>query len=308
MRRTLIALAISGTCLLHGTAAHAQRIAVSIANSGPWLSLIRSGLATGARQHGADLKVEDAQDDISRQINQIQNFIAQKADAIIVVAVDAQATPRITALASAARIPLVYVNHPPAPAALPPGVVFVGSDESTSGTLQAAEVCRILQGRGNVAVMVGELSNASALQRTRHVKAVLARPPCSAMKIVAEQAADWSRVKGADLMANWITAGLPIDAVIANNDEMAIGAIQSLKAARRLGKVVVAGVDATQDGLAAMKAGEMKVTVFQDAAAQGRGAVDAAMGLMGKRPVPSRVWVPFELVTAANLDKYLGRQ
>lgn len=307
MKTSLIALAVCGLCLLHGTAAHAQRIAVSMANSGPWLSLVRSGLTAGARQRGIDLKVEDAQDDIGRQISQVQNFIAQKADAIIVVTVDAQAAPRLTRLATAARIPLVYLNHPPAQDPLPPGVAFVGADETTSGTLQATEVCRILQGRGHVAVMVGDLSNASALQRTRDVKAVLAKPPCSAMKLVAEQSADWGRIQGADLMARWITAGLPIDAVLANNDEMAIGAIQSLKAARRLDKVVVAGIDGTQDGLAAMKAGELRLTVFQDAAAQGRGAVDAALGLIAGQPVASHRWVPFELVTPPHLDKYLNR-
>lgn len=307
MKRNLIALAVCGLCLLHGTAAQAQRIAVSMANSGPWLSLVRSGLLAGARERGIDLKVEDAQDDIGRQISQVQNFIAQKADAIIVVTVDAQAAPRLTRLATAARIPLVYLNHLPAQATLPPGVAFVGADETTSGTQQAAEVCRLLQGRGHVAVMVGDLSNASALQRTRDVKAVLSRPPCSAIQVVAEQAADWSRVKGADLMARWITAGLAIDAVLANNDEMAIGAIQSLKAARRLDKVVVAGIDATQDGLAAMKAGEMRVTVFQDAAAQGRGALDAALGLIAGQPVGSHRWIPFELVTPPHLDKYINR-
>jgi ABC-type sugar transport system substrate-binding protein len=108
-------------------------------------------------------------------------------------------------------------------------------------------------------------------------------------------------------MTNWLTAGLKFDAVIANNDEMAIGAIQALKAARKLDKVVVAGVDATQDALAAMKAGELKVTVFQDAHGQGKGAVDAALKLVKGQKVESKVWVPFELVTPASMARYLAR-
>lgn len=308
MKKSLLALATASACLLLAPAAHAQRIAVTVANSGPWLSLVSGGMkAYAAQQKGVDLKVEDAQDDISRQINQIQNFIAQKVDAIIVVTVDTQATPKMTKLATAAGIPLVYVNHPPAEDKLPPKVVFVGSNEVDSGTMQTQEVCRLLGGKGNVAVMIGDLTNQSALQRTKDVKDVIATPACKGLKIVAEQSADWSRVKGADLMTNWITAGTPIDAVIANNDEMAIGAIQSLKAARKLGKVVVAGVDATPDALAAMKAGDLKVTVFQDAHGQGRGAVDAAIKLAKGQAVPSKVWVPFELVTPANMDKYLKK-
>ncbi|MEY5098485.1 MAG: hypothetical protein RJA36_1204 [Pseudomonadota bacterium] len=305
MKKRLLALAAASACLLLSPAAHAQRIAVSVANSGPWLSLVGNGIKSyAAQQKGVDLKVEDAQDDISRQLNQIQNFIAQKVDAIIVVTVDTQATPKMTRMATAAGIPLVYVNHPPAEDKLPPKVVFVGSNEVDSGTLQTREVCRLLGGKGNVLVMIGDLSNQSALQRTQDVKDVIAKPPCAGMKIVAEQSADWSRVKGADLMSNWITAGLHFDAVIANNDEMAIGAIQSLKSARKLDKVVVAGVDATQDALSAMKAGDLKVTVFQDAIGQGRGAVDAALKLAKGQPVPSKVWVPFELVTPANMDRY----
>lgn len=147
----------------------------------------------------------------------------------------------------------------------------------------------------------------SALQRTQDVKDVIAKPPCNGMKIVAEQSADWSRVKAADLMTNWLTAGLKFDAVIANNDEMAIGAIQALKAARKLDKVVVAGVDATQDALAAMKAGELKVTVFQDAHGQGKGAVDAALKLVRGQKVESKVGVPFELVTPASMARYMAR-
>lgn len=289
-------------------AAQAQRIAVSMANTGPWLSLVQRGIsAHAARQPGLEIKLQDAQDDIARQISQIENFIAQRVDAIIVVTVDTQATPRMTRLVTAAGIPLVYVNHPPAEERLPPRVVFVGSDETDSGTLQTREVCRLLGGKGHVLLMVGDLGNQSAIRRTQDVKDVIAKPPCQAMKISAEQSAGWSRVQGADLMTNWITAGLPMDAVIANNDEMAIGAIQALKSARKLDKVLVAGVDATQDALAAMKAGELKVTVFQDAMGQGAGAVDAALKLIRGERVAQRVWVPFELVTPANMQRYLTR-
>jgi ABC-type sugar transport system substrate-binding protein len=88
---------------------------------------------------------------------------------------------------------------------------------------------------------------------------------------------------------------------------MAIGAIQALKSAKMLDKVIVAGVDATQDALVAMKAGQLKVTVFQNAAAQGQGSVDAALKLAKGEKVPSMVWVPFELVTPANINEYLKK-
>jgi ABC-type sugar transport system substrate-binding protein len=89
---------------------------------------------------------------------------------------------------------------------------------------------------------------------------------------------------------------------------MAIGAVQSLKASGvAMDKIIVSGVDATQDALAAMKAGEIDVTVFQNAAAQGSGAVETALKLAKGEKVDQMVWIPFELVTPANMDQYIRK-
>ena len=190
---------------------------------------------------------------------------------------------------------------------------FVGSNEAESGTLETREVCRLLKeaGRteGRLLVMMGELSNQAARQRTQDIHEVIATPECAFMKIVEEQTGNWRRTEGQDLMANWISAGTPFDAVVSNNDEMAIGAIQALKAAGfGMDTVIVAGIDATRDALAAMKAGDLDVTVFQDAAGQGRGAVDTARELArGATGLDRTVWIPFELVTPASVDRYLAR-
>lgn len=307
MKKTLIAATVA--TLLLSPAAYAEKIGVTIANSNPWLTLVRNGMkAQVEKMKGVDAQFEDAQDDIGRQLNHIQNFIAQKVDAIVVVTVDSQATPKMTKMATAAGIPLVYVNHPPGEKQLPAKVSFVGSNEVDSGTMQTKEVCRLLKGKGDILLIIGDLSNESALQRTQDVKDVIAKPPCTGMKIVDAQAATWSRTQAADLMNNWLSAGHKFDAVIANNDEMAIGAIQSLKAAGKMKKdTIVAGIDATRDALASMKDGELKVTVFQDAYGQGGGGIEAAVKLARGEKVPPSVWIPFELVTPANVDKYLSK-
>ncbi len=130
-------------------------------------------------------------------------------------------------------------------------------------------------------------------------------PTASGMKIVAEQTANWDRTQAQNLMTNWLSKGLKFDAVVSNNDEMAIGALQAMKAAGVDTKTaIVGGVDATQDALASMKAGDLKVTVFQDAAGQGKGAVDAALALAAGKTVDKKVYIPFQLVTPANMDKY----
>jgi inositol transport system substrate-binding protein len=137
---------------------------------------------------------------------------------------------------------------------------------------------------------------------------VIATPACRGIHVLDQQAADWKRTEAADLVTNWLSAGLRPAAVVANDDEMAIGAIQALKQARLLNATIVAGIDATPDALAAMKSGELRVTVFQNAPAQGHGAIETALKLAKHEPVPSLVWVPFELVTRDNLASYLGRR
>jgi ABC-type sugar transport system substrate-binding protein len=125
------------------------------------------------------------------------------------------------------------------------------------------------------------------------------------MKIIAEQPANWDRTQAQNLMTNWLSKGLKFDAVVSNNDEMAIGALQAMKSAGvDTKKAIVGGVDATQDALASMRAGDLKVTVFQDAKGQGKGAVQTALALAAGKSVDKKVNIPFQLVVPSNIDKF----
>jgi inositol transport system substrate-binding protein len=293
------------------TAAHAESIGVSMALfDDNFLTVLRNGMSDYAKTlEGVELQIEDAQNDVAKQQSQIQNFIASGVSAIIVNPVDTDATAAMSKAAAEAGIPLVYVNREPVNVnELPEKQAFVASDEKESGTLETKEVCRLLNGKGKVIVMMGELSNQAARMRTQDIKDVIATDECKGLEIVEEQTANWSRTQGSDLMTNWLSAGLEFDAVISNNDEMAIGAIQALKAAgRSMDSVVVAGIDATQDALAAMAAGDLDVTVFQDAAGQGKGSVDAALKLAKGEKVETKVYIPFQLVTPANIADFQAK-
>ncbi|MDK1492685.1 sugar ABC transporter substrate-binding protein [Sinorhizobium sp. 7-81] len=297
--------------VMMSTAAHAETIGVSMALfDDNFLTVLRNGMSDYAKTlNGVELQIEDAQNDVAKQQSQIQNFIAAGVDAIIVNPVDTDATAAMSKIAADAGIPLVYVNREPVNVdSLPDKQAFVASNELESGTLETQEICKMLGGKGKAVVMMGELSNQAARMRTKDVHDVLATEQCKGIEIVEEQTANWSRTQGADLVTNWLSAGLEFDAVISNNDEMAIGAIQALKAAgRSMDSVVIGGVDATQDALAAMAAGDLDVTVFQNAAGQGQGSVDAALKLAKGEPVEKKVYIPFELVTKENLDKYQAK-
>ncbi len=312
MKKYLLATALA---TMLATTASAETIGVSMALfDDNFLTVLRNGMTDYSKDlKDVTLQIEDAQNDVGKQLSQVQNFVASGVDAIIVNPVDTDATVALSQAAAAAGIPLVYVNRQPVNVDdLPEKQAFVASDEKESGTLQTKEVCRMLKAAGKTeakaVVMMGELSNQAARMRTQDIKDVLATPDCSFIKIAEEQTANWSRTQGADLMTNWLSAGVQFDAVIANNDEMAIGAIQSLKSSgRAMDDVIVAGIDATQDALASMAAGELDVSVFQNAAGQGRGAVDAALKIARGETVEKKGYVPFELVTPANLKDYQAK-
>jgi len=302
---------IAGVMALMGSTAMAD-IGVTMAKfDDNFLTVLRNGIQAYADANGQKVQIEDAQGDVAKQLDQINNFIASGVSAIIVNAVDTSATQAMSDAAAAANIPLVYVNRQPINVdTLPDNQAFVASNEVDSGTLETLEVCRLLKEEGkmeaNVYVMEGELSNQAAVQRTADVHDVIGGADCGVkVNIIDEQTANWSRDEAQTLMTNWLSTGTAFDAVIANNDEMAIGAIQAMKAANiDMATVIVGGVDATQDALAAIAAGDQDLTVFQDAAGQGSGAVDAAVKLAAGEAVEQKVYIPFQLVTPANMADF----
>jgi inositol transport system substrate-binding protein len=312
MKKTLL---IAGLTALLGTTAMAETVGVSMAKfDDNFLTVLRNGIQKSADGAGVTVQIEDAQNDVAKQLDQIKNFVASGVDAIIVNPVDTSATQAMSDAAAAAGVALVYVNRQPINVdTLPDKQAFVASNEVDSGTLETKEVCRLFKEAGkteaNVYVMMGELSNQAAVQRTADIHDVIGGADCGVkINIIDEQTANWSRDEAQNLMTNWLSTGAAFDGVIANNDEMAIGAIQAMKAASiDMKSVVVGGVDATQDALAAMQAGDLDVTVFQNAAGQGAGALDAALKLSKGEAVEKKVWVPFELVTPANVADYLAK-
>lgn len=312
MKKTLLA---AGLVSLMGTTAMADGIGVSMALfDDNFLTVLRNGIQKTADEQGLKVQIEDAQNDVAKQLDQINNFIASGVDAIIVNPVDTSATQAMSDAAAAANIPLVYVNRQPINLdTLPDNQAFVASNEVDSGTLETIQLCDNWAAEGktevNVYVMQGELSNQAAVQRTQDIYDVIEAGKCKVkVNVIDQQTANWSRDQAQNLMTNWLSTGTAFDGVIANNDEMAIGAIQAMKAAGiDMATVQVGGVDATQDALAAMQAGDLDVTVFQNAAAQGSGALDAATKLAAGETVDQTVWVAFELVTPANVADYAAK-
>ncbi|MCJ2090757.1 substrate-binding domain-containing protein [Methylobacterium sp. E-005] len=231
-----------------------------------------------------------------KQIAQVRSFIDAKVDALLVMPVDATANATITRLAQEADIPLIYFNNGPREDWFPGCVAFVLPNDLVAGRLQMRKLAQMLDGAGSVAILSGHPAHPGAALRTQGVKEVMREFPN--LRLIAEAAADWDRAKARAIVAGWLAQGQPIGAIAANNDEMALGAAEAVDAAGiPAGRILIGGVDAIPDAIAAMQQKRMAVTVHQDAAIQGGKAVDDALALIRHESVQQYDWAPFELVT-----------
>ena len=256
-----------------------------------------------AKAHPNDVQLTftDAKEDMAKQLDQVENFIVQKMDAIIVVPVDTSATAPMTKNMLAKNIKAVYVNRNPGN--LPDGAYYVGSEEIVAGRLQMEFLGEKLKGKGNVAILMGKLDNEGALKRTAGNEEVQ-KNKYPGIKILDKQTGQWQRNEGLAKTEDWLNRfGKDLNAILANNDDMALGAIQALKDKKRT-DIIVVGVDATPDALTSVSKGELAATVFQDAAGQGGGGVEVAMKAAKGEKVAKETWIPFKLVTPANLSQF----
>ena len=268
-----------------------------------WLTTLRDAMSEyAATQPGVELVMVDSKEDVATQLGQVENFVAQNVDAIIVIAANTDAADPMTKAAQDAGIPLVYVNR--LPSNLPEGISYVGSESIQAGIMQAEWLAEQLGGKGNVVIMNGDLAQEAAQKRTEGEKQVFAKYPD--ITIIREDTGNWSRDQGLALMENWLASGDQIDAVASNNDEMAIGALQAIEAAGKLGEILVGGVDASPDALQEMDKGRLDVTVFQNAKGQGEGGIQVAIALAKGESVEQFTWIPFELVTPENYKNYMN--
>jgi inositol transport system substrate-binding protein len=279
------------------------RIGVAIAELDNFVATFRDALEAKSKTlPGVTLQFQDARGDVVTQINQVQSFINQHVDALIVLPIDVASTRTITKAVTAAKIPLVYANRVPTERPLPASVAVVASEHYTSGVLQMEYLAEKLGGKGNLAIVMGDLANGAATDRTRGVLDVAKRYP--EIKVVEKQTAAWKRDVALDLVSSWVLAGREFDAIASNNDEMAIGAAMALRQAGKK-NVLIGGTDGTRDGLAAVASGMLTVSVLQDAQGQAGGAIDAALKLIKHEPVdPQFVVVPYRLITPNNVKEF----
>lgn len=252
-----------------------------------------------AGELGVQLIVNDAQRSADKQVQQVESFVAQKVDAIILNPCEVEASSPAVDKALAAGIPVVNVNSETRSAP----TAFVGSRDEDAGRIGMEYIAKRLNGNGNVVMIHGFMGQAAQIKREQGARGVLAKNP--GLKLIADQPGDWDRAKGMALMENWIQSyGSRINAVFSQNDEMGMGAVMALEQSKMKDKVVVVGVDAIADALQAVRDGRLDATIFQDAHGQGTAAVETALKILRKEPYEKQVMIPFQLVTKENVGQF----
>lgn len=278
---------------------------ITIGWSPYWLSefmtLMNAGVEARAKELGVKLVFADANNDPNKQIGQVENFIAQKVDAMIVAPVDVDAIKPGVDAAKDAGIPFVAAN------------MYVESDNVTAyagpNDIQAGELAMQyavdqLGGKGNVIILEGADGYSASADRRDGIHNILDKN--ADIKVLEEKTAEWSREQATSMVENYIqNYGDQIGAVVCHNDEMAMGAIQALESAGMTGKVVVTAVDAIKDACVAIKDGKMSATVYQDAGEEGALAVDIAVALAKGEKVEKDNLIEMIVVDKTNVDKYL---
>ncbi|MGV0746351.1 sugar ABC transporter xylitol/D-threitol-binding protein ThpA [Mycolicibacterium sp. XJ870] len=244
------------------------RIGVSVYDMSSFITAGKEGMDTYAKDNNIELVWNSANLDVSTQANQVDSMINQGVDAIIVVPVQADSLGPQVASAKAKGIPLVPVN-----AALnsPDVAGNVQPDDVAAGAQEMQMMADRLGGRGNIVILQGPLGQSGELDRSKGIEQTLAKYPD--IKVLARDTANWKRDEAVNKMKNWISGfGPQINGVVAQNDDMGLGALQALKESGRA-DVPIVGIDGIEDGLNAVKSGEFIGTSLQN------GTVELSAGL-----------------------------
>lgn len=288
------------------------KVGFSIAMRDQFWTSMENAMKPFAQANGINLSILDSNQDVATQLGHVQTWAADGYDAAVVGLANNDSAADI--LAAAGDMKIVFVNRQPNLDVLKDGqVVYVGTDETLYGTEQGNFLAKKFKDEGktevNIAMFMGTLGLDNVTKRTNSAKKALEDNGIKA-NYVFENTAEWDRMKSMDLFSQFMGTGTKVDAVICNNDEMALGVIEAMQT--NGDKTIfcpVVGIDATDVGCAAVKAGTMACSVFQDPVAQGEGTLKCVLGLLNGTPVDGLVDNYYnilpQLVTSENVDKFI---
>ncbi|MFD0903467.1 ABC transporter permease/substrate-binding protein [Actinomadura sediminis] len=283
-----------------GGAAGGTKIGLSVSTlNNPFFVQFRDGAQAEAERLGVDLTVSDAQNDASQQVDQVQNYVSQGMEAIIVNPVDSDAAAPAVQAANRADIPVIAADRTVNGAGV---AQLVASDNVAGGKLAAEEMAELLGGEGRIVILQGQPGTSASRERGQGFAEGIAAHP--GIEVVAKQPADFDRTKGLNVMTNLLQSHPDVDGVFAENDEMALGAIKAL-GDRAGGDVKVVAFDGTPAGIEAVRNGTMNATVAQQPRLLGKMAVESALKAADGEELPADAPVPVKIATRENAAQFV---
>lgn len=262
---------------------------------------VKSIEEAAAKHSDVELTVTDAQGDVNKEIANIESFIARGCDGIIVSSLSGKAVYPAYHEVAGAQIPLVIAASGVPEEEGVPYTSYVATDEVSMGERAFDYIANKLGGKGNLVVLQGVPESTNSVLRTEGFSAQA--PYWPNIKIVAEQSGQWLRLPARQVMANILQANPQVDAVFAQNDEMALGAIQALEDAGRTENVFVVGMDAQKEALESIKNGNLfDMTIANEWRMEK--ALEVAIDAVRGKPVPQRVFLRVPMVNDLNIDQH----
>ena len=259
---------------------------------------MREGAQKKADELGLTINFQDASDDSATQANQLANAAATGAGAVIVNPTDSDAmAPAVKQLIDE-KIPVVAVDRAVNNANV---ASYIASDNETGGKQAAKVLSDAINGEGEILVLQGKTGSSASRERGKGFDEGLKDSPN--IKVVAKQTAEFERAKGLDVTTNLLQAHPNVKAIFAENDEMALGAIEALGS--KAGKdVKVIGFDGAEDALKAIKDGRMYASIAQQPVKMAEQAVIEASKLLKGETATKKMQVEVVAATKENVDKF----
>ena len=264
-------------------------LAISTQNN-PFFVSLKNGAEEEAKKLGLKLVVVDANDDSGKQASGVDDLLQQKIKVLLINPTDSEAAAAAVMRATKAGVPVISIDRSVKGADV---AAHIASDNIAGGKMAAEFIVQNLAAGGDIVELEGIPGSSAARERGEGFHQVMDAQ--QKIKIVAKQPADFDRAKGMKVMENILQANPEINAVFAHNDEMALGALEAIKAAKRSG-VMVVGFDATADAVKAVNDGTLAATVAQKPKDMGKIAIETAKKVMAKESVPATIPVGLELI------------
>ena len=258
-------------------------------------------MEAAAKEAGVALTVVSADQDINKQVSQIEMAVNAKATAIIIEPVSAEGVLAAVEAAEAAGIPCIIFNQnisDPSKA-----TSFVGVSNADMGYMEMKRACEDMGGKGNVAILLGPRGSEGQLGRSEGYTKALAEYPD--VKVVFEEEAAWTTEDALKLAENWLSTGTEINAFVCQNDNMALGAIKAVEDIGKSGEIKAYGVDAVDDAVKAIKEGRLEISVDQATGSQSKAAIDCVVKLSKGEKLDAQYLVEAVIIDSTNVDQYL---